>query len=741
MKNGSQSRNGFDWEAARVPPRLKVWRDRAYAIAAPKWAYNPTMQAIRNGFLLTLPLIMAACIALLVNNLPIPAYQRMMAGLFGTEWKEFGLKVWQGTFGIIALPMLFGISQHLTIQHNQRHGADAISPIIAALVAFSSLVVILPIDNNDWLPVVWTGPSGLFVGMVVALCATRLFLFLARRRFLRLTLHAEGADTMIPQAFMCLIPGILTVAVFTACNFLFVEVTGSNLNQFVHDLVLYPFSLFADTLGTSVAYVFVSQSFWFIGIHGANVLDPVTHQYYQAAMQANLAAHVAGQPMPHLVTKLMLDVFVYMGGSGSAISLLLALGFASRNNSSRRLAQLSMIPGVFNINELLLFGLPVILNPVFLLPFIAVPMLLLLVSYYAIALGIVPGPFVQIDWTTPPLISGFVATGSIKGSLLQCFNIALGVVIYLPFVRISDRLKQERMKLAMKGLMRVASSNAVGPLGKKCLDRDDEIGALARVLANDLRASLKTGEGLFLEYQPQIEHLSGKVIGVEALIRWRHPVYGLIPAPVTVTIAEDGDFIKRLGLWVFDQACAERRRWQAAGLSDDFEASVNVSVRQLDDADLPRKFAECLEKHRLRPSMIGLEVTESVALDPDANHNTVLHRLSELGLGISIDDFGMGHSSLLYLKHFPVSALKIDKALSKDVAVDRTCLEIISTIVELCKALKVHIVVEFIETVEQIELLRNLDCHIFQGYYFSKPLAGEAALAYALRKNAAIPDA
>jgi EAL domain-containing protein (putative c-di-GMP-specific phosphodiesterase class I) len=455
-------------------------------------------------------------------------------------------------------------------------------------------------------------------------------------------------------------------------------------------------------------------------------------------MQANIAAHAAGQTMPHLVTKEMLDVFVYMGGSGSAICLLLALAFASRNNSSRRLAQLSMIPGIFNINELLLFGLPVILNPVFLVPFILVPIALLFVSYYAIVFGFVPGPYVEIDWTTPPIISGFVSTGSLNGSLLQCFNILLGVAIYLPFVRISDRLKAERMKLAMKGLLRVASGNAVGPLGKKCLDRDDEIGALARVLANDLQAALRKSDGLFLEYQPQIEHLSGKVIGVEALVRWRHPVYGLIPAPVTVAIAEDGDFIKRLGLWVFDEACAERRRWQAGGLPDDFETSVNVSVRQLDDADLPKAFAACLDKHRLRPSMIGIEVTESVALDPDAQHSTVLHRLHELGLNISIDDFGMGHSSLLYLKHFPVSALKIDKALSKDVAVDRTCLEIISTIVDLCKALKVHIVVEFVETVEQIALLRGLDCHIFQGYYFSKPLAGEAALAYALQKNAAV---
>ncbi len=714
----------------------KAILDRIYRIAAPRWVYNPTMLAVRNGFLLTLPLVMAACIALLLNNLPIAAYQELMAAIFGPGWKDFGAKIWQGTFGIIALPMLYGISQHLVTRHNQELPVYPISPIIAALVAFSSFVVTLPTLDNDWLPVIWTGSSGLFVAIVIAICSTHLFVRLASKPRLRIELHAEGSDMAIPQALACLLPAIITILFFTACHFIILASTASSIHQLVHDMVLYPFSLFKDTLGTSTAYVFICQAFWFIGIHGANVLDPVTHEYYEAAMQINLAAHQLGLPMPNTITKPALDVFVYMGGSGSSICLLLALLFASKNNGSRRLAQLSIAPGIFNINELLLFGLPVILNPVFLVPFVLVPMILLFVSYFAISLGLVPGPTVPVDWTTPPIIGGYVATGSIAGSLLQCFNMTIGTLIYLPFVRVSDRLKEERLRVAMKGLLEVACGNAVSPSGKKCLDRDDEIGALARALANDLRVSLEKNDGLYLEYQPQIDHITGKVVGAEALVRWRHHAYGLIPAPIMVAISEDGDFIKPLGLWVLNEACAERKRWQANGLPDDFEVSVNVSVSQLDDPDLPHKIADCLNRHQLLAPMIGVEVTESVALDPEAQHNSVLHKIHEIGIGISIDDFGMGHSSLLYLKHFPVSTLKIDKALSKDVATSRTCHEIIATIVDLCNALEVLIVVEFVEDQEQIDLLRKLGCYIFQGYFFSKPLSGEAALSYSLLKNA-----
>ncbi len=717
----------------------KTIRDRLgriYANTTPAWAYNPTMLAIRNGLLLALPLVMAGSIALLLNNLPVPAYQQAMESLFGPGWRTFGATVWNGTFGVLALLMLYSISQHLTLHHNQQHPLEPISPIITALVSFACLVIITPAADGAGLAAKWTGAGGLFVSIVTALLATRLFLALARSRFLHFSLYAEGADSAIPQAFSCLAPGIATIFVFAFIRLFFDAFTGSSVHQALHDLILYPFSLFQDALGTSAAYVLICQLLWFVGIHGANVLDPVTHQFYELASQENLAALAVGLPMPHTITKLFLDVFVYMGGAGSSLCLLAALLIASRNNGSRKLAQISLLPGVFNINELLLFGLPVILNPVFLIPFILVPLVLACSSYLVIYLGIVPGPSIIVDWTTPPIISGYIATGSMLGSLLQCFNLVLGTAIYIPFVRLSDRIKANRLKTAMSGLMEVACGNTVSLSGKKCLDREDEIGTLARALASDLQTALRTGVGLCLEYQPQINHITGRVIGAEALVRWRHPAYGPIPAPVMVAVSEDGDFIGPLGEWVLNEACAERRRWHDKGLDDAFEISVNVSVLQLDDVMLPRKIDACLKKHDLPPYMLGIEVTESVALAPDTIHNQTLHAIHRLGIGVSIDDFGMGHSSLLYLKHFPVSTLKIDKVLSKDVENDHTCAEIITTIVDLCHTLHVDIVVEFIENQEQITLLRELGCHIFQGYFFSKPLPGEQLLDYANRTNA-----
>jgi EAL domain-containing protein (putative c-di-GMP-specific phosphodiesterase class I) len=275
----------------------------------------------------------------------------------------------------------------------------------------------------------------------------------------------------------------------------------------------------------------------------------------------------------------------------------------------------------------------------------------------------------------------------------------------------------------------------VGPSGKKCLDRDDETGVLARALAHDLEHALKTNTGLHLEYQPQVDHERGSVIGAEALMRWRHPVYGAIPAPIVVAISEDGEFMRTLGLWVLNEACAERARWRDAGIDERFKTSVNVSIQQLNDGKLVEKVVECLDRHNLPHYMIGIEVTESIALDPEGPQNLILKELNDQGLVISMDDFGMGHSSLVYLKYFPVNVLKIDRALSKDVASSNISVEVISTIVDLCRSLNVKIVVEFVETQEQIDVLLCLGCHIFQGYFYSPPVSGEKLLKYVFDMN------
>ncbi|MDR1462336.1 MAG: EAL domain-containing protein, partial [Azoarcus sp.] len=629
--------------------------DRLQRVAAPGWAFGLAMMSIRNGFLLCLPLVVAGAAAIVLNNLPIQAYQEAMTWAFGNDWKRIGTAIWHGTFGILSLPVLIGISHYLAQGHNQRHPTHPISSPIASLVGLASFFAMTPVTGENGDLSLWLGVQGLFVSIAVALAASRLFIFLCGFERIRMTVYSEGLDVAIPQAFSCLGAGVLTITCFTLAHFGFLAITGTTVHEFVYASVLYPFKFFDSILNTGITYTLLTHMSWFFGIHGSNVFDPLSHELFEYTHTINAAAFTAGLPTPYPLNKHVLDVFVFMGGAGSSLCLVAALLITSKNRNSRRLAKISLAPGLLNINEILLYGLPIVLNPIFVLPFLAVPLALSSISYLALQNGFVPWPDVPLDWTTPPLLSGYLASGgSWRGPALQGFNLLVGFLIYWPFVRISDRIKDERQRNALKRLLDIACSNLVGPSGKKCLDRNDDIGVLARVLASDLDEAIEKNAGLYLEYQPQVDHKSGQAIGAEALLRWRHSIYGNIPAPIIIAIAEDAGFMHRIGLWVLDQACIERARWHRAGLDPYFKTSVNVSIQQLSDPALPEKIVQCVENRHLQRRMIGIEVTESIALDPESPHNYILKRISDLGFIISMDDFGMGHSSLSYLKYFPV---------------------------------------------------------------------------------------
>lgn len=188
-----------------------------------------------------------------------------------------------------------------------------------------------------------------------------------------------------------------------------------------------------------------------------------------------------------------------------------------------------------------------------------------------------------------------------------------------------------------------------------------------------------------------------------------------------------------MGLWVFETACRVRRDWLDADVRD-LSIAVNVSALQL-KRSLPDQFLNVVHRYDLPPWMMEVEVTESGALDSDTPESHVLARLYDEGFPVAIDDFGMGHSSLKYLKQFPVSVVKIDGAISRDVCTNPICEDIVASITRLCRARNMLSVAEFVETEEQAGLLRDLGCDVFQGYLYSRPLSAEDCLRFILDRN------
>lgn len=240
------------------------------------------------------------------------------------------------------------------------------------------------------------------------------------------------------------------------------------------------------------------------------------------------------------------------------------------------------------------------------------------------------------------------------------------------------------------------------------------------VLENSLRRALERDE-FRLFYQPEVDLRTGKVVAVEALIRWQHPDLGFIPPLEFIPIAEETGLIHPIGEWVLRTACEQKRLWDAEGFNS-MRVSVNLSARQFHYANIVDMTAEILKKTGVVPAELDFELTESTIMDHLEETTKTLQQLKSMGVHISIDDFGTGYSSLMYLKTFPIDTIKIDRSFIKDVTTDPDDQAITQAIISMAHSLKLDVVAEGVETRDQLELLKSQDCDVVQGYLFSKPI-------------------
>jgi diguanylate cyclase (GGDEF)-like protein len=251
-------------------------------------------------------------------------------------------------------------------------------------------------------------------------------------------------------------------------------------------------------------------------------------------------------------------------------------------------------------------------------------------------------------------------------------------------------------------------------------------------LESDLRHAVERGE-FFLHYQPKVEIASGLITGVEALLRWKHPLRGLVPPLDFIPLAEETGLIVPIGEWVLATACARTKAWQGRGLPK-LSVAVNLSARQFADTMLLAKLTRIIHDSGLDPSLLELEITESVVMSNGESAVGVLEKLKSIGVQIAIDDFGTGYSSLAYLKRFPIDILKVDRSFIRDIPTDSGDKKITRAIIAMAHSLRLKVVAEGVETAEQLEFLGSQSCDAVQGYFLYRPLQ-EEELADVLKRN------
>lgn len=391
--------------------------------------------AIRDAFVISMPLMILGSIGTLINTLPIPAYQEFMTEHFGEKWLAFGEGLNNGTFGILSLLTVFALGYSL----GKSYGKDGLMTAIVSTSAFFIFGGLTGLNSK-----------GLFVALLCGIIASELFVRLSDNKKLVINMP-DGVPPAVGKAFEALFPSMITLAIFGLVPLICAFANIEDVIATFYELIQKPFMGLSNNLGAAIIIPLAIQLLWFFGLHGGNVLAPLMETINTPAIDANISALANGESAPFIINKPFMTVFVHLGGAGATLGLIIAIFLIGRRvKTLKTVSELSAPASVFNINEPMIFGFPIVLNPILFLPFVFGPVILCVISYLATLSGLVPAATFVVPWNIPPIIGGFLATQSWRGAVLSAINVVLSIFIYLPFVKIiaTQELAKERSNAA-----------------------------------------------------------------------------------------------------------------------------------------------------------------------------------------------------------------------------------------------------------------------------------------------------
>lgn len=401
---------------------------------ANKLASNRYLSILRDAFMLAFPLTMFGSIVVVICNLPFlnDEIKALLNELLGSGQSA--------TMSIMTVFVTFGIGYYLS----KSYGVEG---IFGGAISFASFLILTPFfvtsDSGETISNVLSldrlGAKGMFLGMIVSFIAAEIYSRTSRKGW-----QIKMPDSVPPavaKSFAALIPAILTLSIFTAINAIVTVGLNTNLHDVIYNIIQVPLVGLGSSIWATLLAIFFIQFLWFFGLHGQILVNSVMDPVWNTLMFENLEAYKAGEHLPHIITKPFMEVFtVGLGGSGMTLAVVIIMAFFLRKKQYRDVGRLALGAGIFNVNEPVIFGLPIVLNATILIPWVIAPIIVTAFNYFVMAIGIVPAPTgVSVPWTVPIFFSGIIATNSLAGGLLQIVDFILVGFIWYPFLRMLDK--------------------------------------------------------------------------------------------------------------------------------------------------------------------------------------------------------------------------------------------------------------------------------------------------------------
>ena len=401
---------------------------------AGKLGSNRYLAVLRDAFMLSFPLTMFGSIVVVLNNLPFWSddLKGTLGGLFGNGQNA--------TMSIMTIFVTFGIGYYLTRSSDE-------DGVFGGAVSLASYLILTPFnfttaegaEVSGALSLDRLGAKGMFIGMLAAFIAAEIYVRITKKGIV--IKMPEGVPDAVARSFASLIPAISTLTVFLLLNALVSGVFTTNLHDVIYTVIQKPLVGLGSGLPATLLSLFFVQILWFFGLHGQIIVNSVMDPIWNTLALENLDAFKAGEALPHIITKPFMETFtVGLGGSGMTLMVVILMAFVMKSRQMKDIGRLAIGPGLFNVNEPVIFGLPIVLNASILIPWVLTPLIVTTINYFSMASGLVPAPTgVTVPWTVPLFFSGMMATNSLMGGLLQLIDVAIVGVMWYPFLKVVDK--------------------------------------------------------------------------------------------------------------------------------------------------------------------------------------------------------------------------------------------------------------------------------------------------------------
>lgn len=405
------------------------------------------LAAIKDTFSVIVPIYVLGGLVILINNVVLPLFLSGEALETASIW---GSTISNGTLNTMSIV----VAAVLSYMYAQHKGFE--NKLSCAILGICSFFIIMPLtvsaslaDGSDTASITGAfvtdnlGAAGLFGAMIASLVSASLFIKLSNVKQLKINL-GEGVPPMVTDTFNGLIPMMIVMAIFGAVSLLTTTLLGMDPMSVIRICISEPLKALGDSAPAIFVIYMLANALWVIGVHNSTIQGSVLDPIMMMAITENMSAFAAGEAAPHILTY-SFYVFCQMGGSGCLLALVLDTFLFSKNTTKRTIANMAILPGLFNIAEPVLFGYPIVFNLTLAVPFMIAPAFNFIVMYAATAAGLIGRAVAMVPWTTPPIISGFIATaGDWRAAVLMVILLACDMAIYLPFLKADDRMAEKR---------------------------------------------------------------------------------------------------------------------------------------------------------------------------------------------------------------------------------------------------------------------------------------------------------